>query len=819
MADGDGNPHEIFWTREERSYNKDSDGYLHSFVPGVDQPGNIKMTQKMKFHQSNDMLNKAMKASGDERLMKERTNTESRVENHDRRKDKDIHKSKTSSVEAPRLKDKPSLKDLKPEDKKRIANLIRELAKAGEEKEVIVQQLSVERRSYEDKVNKLHEQMAAIIQERELTQKQYLECQKLLAEYQSQLASEQEKLALSLHHRASPPKFGMAPQSPTKPAPDYAPVVKKNQSNTPHKERQLRTLRVTDHQTTSQHATLTQSNGYNNAPHTGYRYPVTHQSSLVQDYQVPDIHQTSSWNQPAGTHQHPVPRTQLSHPNIIGTEFNPLLASTHRSQQVHSGNTSWTEPQVRVLASRSEPAMYVSYGTNRNPQGYMFQPGLDPEHRIHLPQSGPSSSYPKDSQEMFGSRPQSGEFRPLQPELETDFESQDSKSPQYVAAFWNHQNGAPDGLQGNTQRDKIGSNNHHHGEISEIPHAVTRQPAYQATGLPEQCHAVLERQRHELRQEQALLRQKLKDQEKILLQKQNQLELHRLRQLEQEGQRHSTSSHMEREWLDHGSGTVATSHPQKNVKDLEWEEPNIYSGMQHEVPSGSENDSDEVISTNYPPESFMNQSTSKEALETSMRRLHVSPRSRNPCGTDMSNARVAIATENPSQRTRGIKIDGYASLYPNSQPRNKIHVQGSMPSYSPSTSSSGMSQARMVDRSTSPLYKDHKTETARSPGKGGLSLSPGKVHITPAPAAHTNREPIQMQHRRSNATRLSDLISEMESPTQPNTTHARLVNITDSRSMIRQRYISTPDLFQDVVDTDTDTELQESRILEDVFFL
>ena len=52
---------------------------------------------------------------------------------------------------------------------------------------------------------------------------------------------------------------------------------------------------------------------------------------------------------------------------------------------------------------------------------------------------------------------------------------------------------------------------------------------------------------------------------------------------------------------------LATSDPQRNIADPEWEEPNFYNGIHREVPSGSENDNDDV-STNYPPESFLNQS-------------------------------------------------------------------------------------------------------------------------------------------------------------------------------------------------------------------
>ena len=41
-----------------------------------------------------------------------------------------------------------SLKDLCPEDKERVANLIRELAKAGEEKEATANQLDDERKQF-----------------------------------------------------------------------------------------------------------------------------------------------------------------------------------------------------------------------------------------------------------------------------------------------------------------------------------------------------------------------------------------------------------------------------------------------------------------------------------------------------------------------------------------------------------------------------------------------------------------------------------------------------------------------------------------------
>ncbi|XP_035421837.1 protein hinderin isoform X1 [Cygnus atratus] len=91
-----------------------------------------------------------------------------------------------------------SLKDLCPEDKRRIANLIKELARVSEEKEVTEERLKAEQESFEKKIRQLEEQNELIIKEREALQQQYRECQELLSLYQKYLAEQQEKLTLSL---------------------------------------------------------------------------------------------------------------------------------------------------------------------------------------------------------------------------------------------------------------------------------------------------------------------------------------------------------------------------------------------------------------------------------------------------------------------------------------------------------------------------------------------------------------------------------------------------------------------------------------------
>ncbi|XP_076991709.1 protein hinderin isoform X3 [Tamandua tetradactyla] len=91
-----------------------------------------------------------------------------------------------------------SLKDLCLEDKRRIANLIKELARVSEEKEVTEERLKAEQESFEKKIRQLEEQNELIIKEREALQLQYRECQELLSLYQKYLSEQQEKLTLSV---------------------------------------------------------------------------------------------------------------------------------------------------------------------------------------------------------------------------------------------------------------------------------------------------------------------------------------------------------------------------------------------------------------------------------------------------------------------------------------------------------------------------------------------------------------------------------------------------------------------------------------------
>ncbi|RVE72995.1 hypothetical protein OJAV_G00044100 [Oryzias javanicus] len=97
-----------------------------------------------------------------------------------------------------------SLKDLCPEDKRRIANLIEELARVSEEKEESVQRLKDEQGNCERKIQQLEQQNLMIAQERESLQRQYRECQELLGLYQQYLSQQQAQLNQSIAQLSQP---------------------------------------------------------------------------------------------------------------------------------------------------------------------------------------------------------------------------------------------------------------------------------------------------------------------------------------------------------------------------------------------------------------------------------------------------------------------------------------------------------------------------------------------------------------------------------------------------------------------------------------
>ncbi|CAB1440790.1 unnamed protein product [Pleuronectes platessa] len=97
------------------------------------------------------------------------------------------------------------LKDLCSEDKRRIANLIEELARVSEEKEESVKRLKDEQGHFEQKIHKLEQHNVVIAEERESLQHQYRECQELLGLYQTYLSQQQAKLNESIAQLSQAP--------------------------------------------------------------------------------------------------------------------------------------------------------------------------------------------------------------------------------------------------------------------------------------------------------------------------------------------------------------------------------------------------------------------------------------------------------------------------------------------------------------------------------------------------------------------------------------------------------------------------------------
>ncbi|XP_041516209.1 protein hinderin-like isoform X2 [Microtus oregoni] len=174
-AAGPSLPGSAFWSRD---FSDEEQSVV--YVPGISTEGNTrsrlklinpKVDVKVKASRVTDASMESLKGAGD--LVAEQ----------------DFCKEGMKSA---------SLKDLCLEDKRRIANLIKELARVSEEKEVTEERLKTEQESFEKKIRQLEEQNELIIKEREALQLQYRECQELLSLYQRYLSEQQEKLTMSL---------------------------------------------------------------------------------------------------------------------------------------------------------------------------------------------------------------------------------------------------------------------------------------------------------------------------------------------------------------------------------------------------------------------------------------------------------------------------------------------------------------------------------------------------------------------------------------------------------------------------------------------
>ncbi|XP_052012016.1 protein hinderin isoform X2 [Apodemus sylvaticus] len=182
-AAGPSLPASAFWSRD---FSDEEQSVV--YVPGISTEGNARSRLKL----INPKVDVKVKAS---RVTDASISMESLKGAGDSVADQNFCKRGMKSA---------SLKDLCLEDKRRIANLIKELARVSEEKEVTEERLKTEQESFEKKIRQLEEQNELIIKEREALQLQYRECQELLSLYQKYLSEQQAKLTMSLSELGAP---------------------------------------------------------------------------------------------------------------------------------------------------------------------------------------------------------------------------------------------------------------------------------------------------------------------------------------------------------------------------------------------------------------------------------------------------------------------------------------------------------------------------------------------------------------------------------------------------------------------------------------
>eukprot|EP00795_Rhopilema_esculentum_P000172 gene172-9797_t len=96
-----------------------------------------------------------------------------------------------------------SLKDLSGEDKRRVANLIKELAKAGEERKLAINALHEERIDFQGKEELLKQEQEKLIMERDELREKILEYQFLINQYSNQIQQKQDQSKGEINDRNS----------------------------------------------------------------------------------------------------------------------------------------------------------------------------------------------------------------------------------------------------------------------------------------------------------------------------------------------------------------------------------------------------------------------------------------------------------------------------------------------------------------------------------------------------------------------------------------------------------------------------------------
>lgn len=199
---------EVFWTNIEMESCAEEDAY----IPGLSALGN-RRPGRIKTRKSKDVQ---VKLPTNENLISETTNVVKPILKPTKpvavKGKKVLENSKNSLGNLTEMSttfesfaersiqrlQKASLKDLRPEDKQRVANLIKELAKVGEEKDKVVKEWHGEREQYEKQLIVMVEQQERILNERKEIEEKLFQCQTLLTDYQTQLLNKRDQLNTSI---------------------------------------------------------------------------------------------------------------------------------------------------------------------------------------------------------------------------------------------------------------------------------------------------------------------------------------------------------------------------------------------------------------------------------------------------------------------------------------------------------------------------------------------------------------------------------------------------------------------------------------------
>ncbi|XP_078666682.1 uncharacterized protein LOC144908728 isoform X2 [Branchiostoma floridae x Branchiostoma belcheri] len=229
-------PYEVFWTKD---VTDEENSLVH--VPGVTDVGNKRPQKRAPGRRSRDLgprMPSPTAHSTPERDDDSAKHSGIEAEDNGKETDDFVIKQQKEKIIKNGSSDskKPSLKDLRIEDKKRVANLIKELAKVGEEKEKAVETLQVERQTYDQKLHQLeqeHQKTLQAIQDQyqhlakerdhilsRAAMAEYQETQSLLTLYQRQITEQQEmvneRLNESLNELLASPRR-LSPQMPETP--------------------------------------------------------------------------------------------------------------------------------------------------------------------------------------------------------------------------------------------------------------------------------------------------------------------------------------------------------------------------------------------------------------------------------------------------------------------------------------------------------------------------------------------------------------------------------------------------------------------------